>query len=132
MKLKHFNLSIGTQIMKALGEESRIRIINLLHTNEEMCISDIELVLDYTQTKTSRHLIYMKNAGLLNVRKIDQWSFYSIKEEISGIVETIFKYMERDVQLIEDQETYNTLSSNRELAMNKIERRRMSHYPEGD
>ncbi|WP_044211439.1 metalloregulator ArsR/SmtB family transcription factor [Flammeovirga sp. OC4] len=132
MKLKHFNLSIGTQIMKALGEESRIRIMHLLYENEEMCISDIELVLDYTQTKTSRHLIYMKNAGLLNVRKVDQWSFYSIKEEISGIVETIFNYMEKDTTLIEDQTTYNTLFSNRELAINKIERRRMSHYPIGD
>ncbi|ANQ50733.2 metalloregulator ArsR/SmtB family transcription factor [Flammeovirga yaeyamensis] len=133
MKLKHFNLSIGTQIMKALGEESRIRIMHLLYENTEMCISDIELVLDFTQTKTSRHLIYMKNAGLLSVRKIDQWSFYSIKEELSGIIETIFKYMERDTQLLEDQETYRILSSNRELAMNKIEKRRMSHhYPEGD
>lgn len=126
-------MSIGTQIMKALGEESRIRIMYLLYTNKEMCISDIELVLDFTQTKTSRHLIYMKNAGLLGVRKIDQWSFYSIKEELLGITETIFKYMERDTQLIEDQETYRILSSNRELAMNKIEKRRMSHhYPEGD
>src|SRR3712207_9002657 len=32
--------------------------------NSEMCISDIEQVLDFTQTKTSRHLSYLKLSGL--------------------------------------------------------------------
>ncbi|GAA4830712.1 metalloregulator ArsR/SmtB family transcription factor [Algivirga pacifica] len=124
MKLKHFNLTIGTQIMKAFSEEPRSRIMHLLYKNQEMCISDIELVLDFTQTKTSRHLIYLKNSGLVSSKKVDQWTFYSIKEELLGFVETIYKYMERDLQLLSDQETYETLYSNRELAINKIEARK--------
>ncbi|MDX1904672.1 MAG: metalloregulator ArsR/SmtB family transcription factor, partial [Thermonemataceae bacterium] len=64
MRVKHFNLTVGSQIFKAFSDESRIRIMYLLFKNKEMCISDLELILDFTQTKISRHLIYLKNAGL--------------------------------------------------------------------
>ncbi|MEH0158086.1 metalloregulator ArsR/SmtB family transcription factor [Limibacter armeniacum] len=129
MKLKHFNLMIGTQILKAFSEEARTRIMHLLYRNNEMCISDIELVLDFTQTKTSRHLIYLKNSGLVTSRKIDQWTFYSIKDELKGFVEIIYTYMEKDLLLMNDQETYQTLYSNRELAINKIEARKWRKPP---
>ncbi|MBY0424376.1 MAG: metalloregulator ArsR/SmtB family transcription factor, partial [Cytophagales bacterium] len=85
MRLKNFSLSLGNQIFKSFSDESRVRIMYLLFQNQEMCISDLELILDFTQTKTSRHLIYLKNAGLVSYRKFDQWVFYSIKEEISDI-----------------------------------------------
>lgn len=124
MKIKNFNLQIGTQILKAFSEEARARILHLLFRNEEMCISDIELVLDFTQTKTSRHLIYLKNSGLVTARKVDQWTFYSIKDELLGFVTVIYNYMEKDVQLLNDQETFQTLYNNRELAINKIEARK--------
>ena len=48
--------------------------------NKELSISDLEHILDFTQTKTSRHLIYLKNAGLVGSRRVDQWTFYYILE----------------------------------------------------
>jgi DNA-binding transcriptional ArsR family regulator len=119
MKLKHFNLSLGTQILKSFSDESRIRILHLLHKKKEMCISDLELVLDFTQTKTSRHLTYLKGAGLVTYRKIDQWTYYTIKEEVAEFVELIYKYLDRDSVLEKDLQTYNTLFNNRELAICK-------------
>ncbi|MDH5610114.1 MAG: metalloregulator ArsR/SmtB family transcription factor, partial [Cyclobacteriaceae bacterium] len=86
MRLKNFSLTIGTQIFKAFSEESRARIIHLLFQYKELTITDLESILDFTQTKTSRHISYLKNSGLLNIRKQDQWVFYSIKEEVSDIV----------------------------------------------
>ncbi|PWJ36047.1 ArsR/SmtB family transcription factor [Sediminitomix flava] len=124
MKLKHFNLSLGTQIMKAFSEESRIRIMHLLFRNKELCISDIELILDFTQTKTSRHLIYLKNAGLVTSRKVDQWTFYSIKEGVLGFIEVLFNYLEKDPMLVQDQSIFETLYNNRELALCKLEARK--------
>ncbi len=120
MKLKNFNLSVGTQLFKAFSDETRIRILFLIFKKKEMCISDIELITECTQTKVSRHLIYLKNSGLVNFRKIDQWNFYSIKEEVEDFVSTIFNYLNKDVDLQQDIDTYNTLYSNRELAANKI------------
>jgi len=120
MKLKNFNLTVGTQIFKAFSEEARIRILHLIYKKKEMCISDLELILEYTQTKISRHLIYLKNSGLVNSRKIDQWTFYSLKEEVEDFSNSMFSYLSKDATLQKDLETYNTLQSNRELAANKI------------
>lgn len=110
--------------MKALADESRIRILNLVIRNKEMCTSDLEQVLDFTQTKTSRHLSYLRSAGLVTPRKLDQWVFYSLKEEAADFVSQIFGYMERDAMLTKDQEIYQILFSNRELAANKLQARR--------
>lgn len=124
MRLKHFSISFGEQILKALADESRIRILNLILRNKEMCTSDLEQVLDFTQTKTSRHLTYLRNASLVTSRKIDQWAFYTIKDEAADFATQIFNYLERDAVLQKDQENYEILYSNRELAINKLQARR--------
>ncbi|MFM7194222.1 MAG: ArsR/SmtB family transcription factor [Bacteroidota bacterium] len=116
MRLKHFRLDIGAQIFLACSDRSRLRVLNLILKNGEMCITDLEQILEFTQSKTSRHLLYLKNSGILNVRKINQWSFYSIKDEVSDLIRLILEFVSRDQELIRDQQTFNTLSSNRELA----------------
>ncbi|MFC3415864.1 ArsR/SmtB family transcription factor [Algoriphagus hitonicola] len=121
MRLKNISLNYGLRIFKALGEEPRVRIIHLLMLNKELSISDLEHILDFTQTKTSRHLIYLKNAGLLGSRRVDQWMFYYILEEYLEIIHQIFKFIQKDPNLIRDQETFEILKSNRELAINKIQ-----------
>jgi DNA-binding transcriptional ArsR family regulator len=123
MRVKHFNLGVGSQIFKALSDESRIRILYLISKNKEMCISDLEMVLDFTQTKISRHLIYLKNAGLVTYRKVDQWTYYAVKDELVDFVEIVIRYFEKNPELTNDLNTYKTLYSNRELAINKIEKK---------
>jgi ArsR family transcriptional regulator len=119
MKLKHFNLSFGVQVFKAFSEEPRIRILYQIYKNEEMCIADLEQVLDFTQTKISRHLSYLKNAGLVGFQKVDQWAYYYIKDEVSDIIGQLFQYLSKDAILLADAETYRILYSNRELAIYK-------------
>ncbi|MEQ8811336.1 MAG: metalloregulator ArsR/SmtB family transcription factor [Imperialibacter sp.] len=126
MRLKKFSLQYGNQIFKSFSEEARVRILFLLFNQKELCITDIELSLDFTQTKTSRHLTYLRNAGLVNVRKIDQYVFYSIKEEVSDIVSQIFQFLQKDASLQKDLETFRILYSNRELVKNKMEKRQLT------
>ncbi|MDS1030386.1 metalloregulator ArsR/SmtB family transcription factor [Bacillota bacterium LX-D] len=64
-------------ILKALSDETRLRIINLLY-EKELCVCDIMETLQITQTKASRHLSYLKNSGLVSDRKHAQWVYYSI------------------------------------------------------
>lgn len=85
-----------------------------------MCITDLERILDFTQSKTSRHLIYLKNSGILTFRKHNQWIFYSIKDEVMDIVKQILQFVGRDPILQKDQSVFNTMLSNRELALNKL------------
>lgn len=120
MRLKNFSLSIGSQIFKAFSDESRVRILFLLYKKKELTISDLEYILDYTQTKTSRHLSYLKNSGLVNAKKVDQWVFYSLKDEVKDIIDLIFNFLSKDQILLGDLETYEVMHSNRELAVNKI------------
>lgn len=116
MKLKNLSLTFSTKIFKALAEEPRIRILNLLQNHNEMCISDIEMILDYTQTKTSRHMTYLKNAGIVGFRKSDQWIFYYIQDEVKGILSQIWQFIEKDTILTKDIEVFQVMYSNRELA----------------
>lgn len=63
--------------LKALGEPTRLRIINLLY-EKELCVCDIMDILALSQTKTSRHLAYLKHAGMVVDRKQAQWTYYSL------------------------------------------------------
>jgi len=77
-------------VLKALSDETRLRILNLLY-EKELCVCDIMETLQISQAKASRHLIYLKNAGLVKYRKYAQWAYYSIyKDErmkfIDGLV----------------------------------------------
>jgi len=67
-------------ILKALSDETRLRILNILY-EKELCVCDIKETLQISQAKASRHLIYMKNAGLIKDRKSAQWVYYSIVSE---------------------------------------------------
>lgn len=120
MRLKHFNLDLGAQIFLSCSDTSRLRILNLIMNNGEMCISDLEKILEFTQTKTSRHLIYLKNSDILSIRKYNQWVFYQIKDEVFDIIKQILQFISRDPALQKDQQVYETLYSNRELALNKL------------
>ena len=119
MRVKKFTVSVGTQIFKSCSDEARLRILYLILKNKEMCISDLEHILDFTQSKTSRHISYLRNAGLLNVRKQDQYVYYSVKDEMKEIMNLIFNFLEKDITLKKDFDTFQTLLSNRELSINK-------------
>ena len=88
-----------------------------------MCITDLELILGYTQAKTSRHIGYLKNAGLISPRKEDQWVFYQIKEEVLPFLDQVYPFMAKDNSLQQDADTYDILNSNRELSKNKLEQK---------
>ena len=126
MRLKHFNIDLGAQIFLACSDTSRLRIMNLIITNGEMCITDLEHILEFTQTKTSRHLIYLKNSGILTSRKYNQWVFYQIKDEVFDLIKQIFQFLRRDPVLDNDQQIYQNLFTNRELALNKLQIRKLN------
>ena len=74
------------KVLKALSDETRLRILNLLY-EKELCVCDINESLDIIQTKASRHLSYLKKAGLIVGRKQAQWVYYSIiKDEDTAFI----------------------------------------------
>jgi ArsR family transcriptional regulator len=118
--IDNLDLNAGIEIFKALSDESRVRILHLMLKTDDMCVSDLEMILDYTQTKTSRHLTYLKNAGLVKFQKLDQWIYYSINPEYKELVTQLFAYFDGDPVLQNDLIEYRTLYSNNELAIRKL------------
>ena len=106
MRLKKFNIDYGKTIFKSFSDVSRIRILNILANRKDASISDLEIILNFTQTKTSRHIYYLKNSGLLNSENKDQFIFYSLREEALDIIDQIFEFLDKDEQLKKDLETW--------------------------
>ena len=123
MKIKHFSLSLGEQLFKALGDPNRLRLLNLLRKYGPICSADLEQVLEFTQTKTSRHLHYLKNARVLNSRRQDHYVFFSINDELAEIINTMLGYVEKDAVLQADIENYRVMHNNRVLAINRMQGR---------
>jgi ArsR family transcriptional regulator, arsenate/arsenite/antimonite-responsive transcriptional repressor len=65
--------------LKALSEETRLRILKLLE-HGELCVCDIVAALDMIQPKVSFHLNVLKEAGFLKDRKQGRWTHYSLDD----------------------------------------------------
>jgi len=65
------------RMFRALSDRTRIRILRLLRGGE-LCVGDIVTILGIPQAKTSRHLAYLRRAGLVTARDRGPWSFYSL------------------------------------------------------
>lgn len=91
--------------LKSLSDETRLRILNLLY-EKELCVCDITETLQITQTKASRHLSYLKNAGLVTDRKNAQWVYYSVihKNENKFLDNLVFDNLRNLKQFNEDLE----------------------------
>ena len=55
-------------MFRACADPTRLRILMLLE-GRELCVTDVETILRLPQAKTSRHLRYLKAAGLVDCRK---------------------------------------------------------------
>ena len=69
------------QTFKALGDETRLRIVALLLSGQELCVCDIMAALDLPQSTVSRHLSYLRNTGLVDDRRQGIWMYYTINKE---------------------------------------------------
>ncbi len=81
----------------ALSDIARLRIFNIIVESGELCVCDIQRVMGFTQTKTSRHLACLKKAGLIKDRKAGLWVFYSVakpnEKEKQVIIDCVIKLM---------------------------------------
>jgi ArsR family transcriptional regulator len=61
----------------ALADKTRLRLLNLMR-EDEVCVCFFTEVLDDNQPKISRHLAYLRNAGLVESRREGKWMLYRI------------------------------------------------------
>lgn len=63
---------------RAFSDRTRLRILHLLRGGAEVCVGDLVAVLGAPQATVSRHLAYLRRAGLVRVRKDGPWKHYSL------------------------------------------------------
>lgn len=63
----------------ALADRTRRRLLNLMR-EQEICVCFFTEVLEVSQPKISRHLAYLRNAGLVSARREGKWMYYRIVE----------------------------------------------------
>lgn len=88
-------------LFKALADRTRLRLLNLMGT-DEVCVCFFVEVLRTNQPKISRHLAYLRRAGVVAARREGKWMHYRVVEPADEHVARVF----REVQawLSEDKE----------------------------
>lgn len=69
-----------TRLLRALGEETRLRIVALL-SHGELCVCHIEAALDLNQSTASRQLGILRTSGVVDCRRDGTWVYYRIAEQ---------------------------------------------------
>lgn len=103
------------KLFKTLGDENRLRIINLLR-KQELCVCEIEAILDTTQSNVSRHLTRLRNEEIVIFEKKSQWTYYQINLKFIEDNKLLYRYlidkMDRNNKFIEDLEKLSLYKDN--------------------
>jgi len=75
-------------VFKALADKTRLRILALLGNNE-VCVCHIHDSLELPQPTVSRHLAYLRRAGLVDARRDGVWMHYQVARSLDPAVQTV-------------------------------------------
>jgi len=78
------------KVISALKDETRIKILKFLLIHKERCVCELEASFNMLQSRLSRHLKILKDAGFLNSKRDGKKVLYSIKE-VSGFKKITLK-----------------------------------------
>ncbi|MFN4227649.1 MAG: ArsR/SmtB family transcription factor [Candidatus Ratteibacteria bacterium] len=84
-----------TEIIKAIGEKTRLRIVRLLKEAKiPLCVCEIMDCLGETQTNISKHLRILKLTGIVKENKIGKWVMYSLVPHKEKFINLLFQAIE--------------------------------------
>jgi ArsR family transcriptional regulator len=79
-KQKPFNIE---RFFQALGDNTRLRLLNLMG-DQEICVCYFVEILGQPQPKISRHLAYLRSAGIVEARREGKWMHYRMVMPTNG------------------------------------------------
>lgn len=69
---------MNTDALKALADENRLAIVHLLAERGELCVCEVATSLELSDALVSHHLGKLREAGLVNARRVGRWQHISI------------------------------------------------------
>ena len=91
------------RVMKALSDSSRVRVLKLLQAGD-LCVCEIQKVLELAQSTTSKHMKILEDAGLVDRKRQGAWIIYSLSEgsesEYAAVMlSNLSRWLENDQKL---------------------------------
>ena len=91
-------------IHAALADENRLRLLHLIKDGE-ICVCYLQKVMQTNQPRISRHLAYLKRAGLVETRREGKWMHYRLKKLKAGLEKVLrdtLNQLQREPQIKSD------------------------------
>jgi len=92
---------------KALADRTRLRLLNLMR-GDEVCVCFFVEILKTNQPKISRHLAYMRRAGIVDARRDGSWMHYRVVEpsdpEAAKVLREVLAWLANDREMHHDRE----------------------------
>jgi ArsR family transcriptional regulator, arsenate/arsenite/antimonite-responsive transcriptional repressor len=94
-------------LFKALADRTRLRLLNLMRS-DEICVCFFVEVLKTNQPKISRHLAYLRRAGVVAARREGKWMHYRIAEpadtHAANVMREVMEWLAQDEEMQLDRE----------------------------
>ena len=91
----------------ALADRTRLRLLNLMR-DDEVCVCFFVEILKTNQPKISRHLAYLRRAGIVDARREGPWMHYRIinppDEDAARVLKDVMLWLENDREMQRDRE----------------------------
>ncbi|MGM0518584.1 MAG: ArsR/SmtB family transcription factor [Campylobacterota bacterium] len=84
-------MDIFLKTVSSINDETRIKMLNFVDVNGEVCVCDIENSFDMIQSRVSRHLKILKEAGFLKLERRGRWAYYCIRNPLDEFRQSILK-----------------------------------------
>ena len=93
-------MDVFLKSVAALNDETRVLLLRFLDENGETCVCDMQNSLDMIQSRLSRHLKILKEAGFLKVQRKGTWAYYSIRSPLDRFrMEALEEIRHLDIEL---------------------------------
>ena len=94
-------------LFKALADRTRLRLLNLMAGAGEVCVCFFVEVLGTNQPKISRHLAYLRRAGLVEARRDGKWMHYRLAEPSDAhsarVFAEVMRWLSEDGEMQKDR-----------------------------
>lgn len=84
-------MDIFLKTVGALHDETRLKILRFIDIHTEVCVCDLENAFEMIQSRISRHLKILKEAGFLSVDRRGRWAYYSVRKPLDRFRQDILK-----------------------------------------
>ena len=93
-------MDIFLKTTSALNDETRLKLLKFININGKCCVCDLEKSFEMIQSRLSRHLKILKEAGFLRVDREGRWAYYSLRSPLDEFRQSCVKEINTlDIQL---------------------------------